>query len=64
MKIKNVLMKSGTLLVLLLCNAQHLGFAQGTAFTHQGRLNDGSNLANGSYDLRLALFDAAVAGMQ
>jgi hypothetical protein len=38
--------------------------AQGTAFTYQGRLNDGANAANGSYDLRFALFDAASAGTQ
>jgi len=31
-------------------------FAQGTAFTYQGRLNDGVNLANGNYDLTFALF--------
>jgi len=39
-------------------------FAQGTAFTYQGRLNDGVSPANGSYDLRFALFDAASAGTQ
>ena len=38
--------------------------AQGTAFTYQGRLNDGGTPANGSYDLRFALFDAASAGTQ
>lgn len=39
-------------------------FAQGTAFTYQGRLNDGPNPANGSYDLTFALFDAAGGGAQ
>jgi hypothetical protein len=34
------------------------GFSQGTAFTYQGRLNDGVNPANGSYDLTFALFNA------
>ena len=29
----------------------------GTAFTYQGRLNDGVSPANGSYDLRFALYD-------
>ena len=29
--------------------------AQGTAFTYQGRLNDGGNPANGSYDFRFRL---------
>ncbi|HXF10981.1 MAG TPA: hypothetical protein VN625_09360, partial [Desulfuromonadaceae bacterium] len=36
--------------------------AQGTAFTYQGRLNDGPNPAGGIYDLRFALFDAATNG--
>src|SRR5260221_181087 len=31
-------------------------FAQGTAFTYQGQLNDGGNPANGSYDLTFALY--------
>jgi hypothetical protein len=30
---------------------------QGTAFTYQGRLNDGSNPAHGVYDLRFKLFE-------
>src|ERR1051325_4856455 len=30
-------------------------FAQGTAFTYQGRLNDGANPANGVYDFRFRL---------
>jgi lysophospholipase L1-like esterase len=36
--------------------------AQGTAFTYQGRLNDGSNPANGNYDLRFAIYNAASGG--
>jgi len=36
----------------------------GTAFTHQGRLNDGGNPANGSYDLRFVLYTADVGGSQ
>jgi len=38
--------------------------AQGTAFTYQGRLNDGANPANGNYDLRFAIYDAAGGGAQ
>jgi hypothetical protein len=38
--------------------------AQGTAFTYQGQLNNGGNPANGVYDLRFAVFDAATAGAQ
>src|SRR5512135_3032520 len=37
-------------------------FAQGTAFTYQGRLNDGGGPANGSYDLTFSLFDAGANG--
>ncbi|HEX4263830.1 MAG TPA: tail fiber domain-containing protein [Verrucomicrobiae bacterium] len=32
--------------------------AQGTAFTYQGRLNDGANPANGIYDLRFTIYDS------
>src|SRR5260221_5973427 len=32
--------------------------AQGTAFTYQGRLNDGASPANGIYDLRFAIYDS------
>ena len=31
----------------------------GTAFTYQGRLTDGANAANGFYDLRFAIYEAA-----
>jgi hypothetical protein len=34
-------------------------FAQGTAFTYQGRLNDGANPAGGSYDLRFTMYDSS-----
>ena len=36
--------------------------AQGTAFTHEGRLSDGSNPANGIYDLRFTIYDAGTGG--
>ena len=39
-------------------------FAQGTAFTYSGWLNDGANPANGTYNLRFALFDALTVGNQ
>ena len=38
--------------------------AQGTAFTYQGRLNDGPNPADGTYHLRFTLFDALTVGNQ
>ena len=43
--------------VLALFPAETL-FAQGTAFTYQGRLNDGGSPANGCYDLRFAIYDS------
>jgi len=36
--------------------------AQGTAFTYQGRVLDYGSLANGTYDLRFTLYDAASLG--
>jgi len=33
-------------------------FAQGTAFTYQGRLNDGGAPAGGSYDLQFTIYDS------
>jgi hypothetical protein len=39
-------------------------FAQGTAFTYQGRLNDGAGAANGTYDARFAIYDALTLGTQ
>src|SRR5262245_47005993 len=33
-------------------------FAQTTAFTYQGRLMDGTNVASGEYDLIFALYDS------
>ncbi len=38
-------------------------FAQGTAFTYQGELNDGGCPANGSYDLTFTLFNANTSGV-
>ena len=47
---------------LAVCTPDSL--AQGTAFTYQGRLNDGANPAGGIYDLRFAIYDAASLGTQ
>jgi len=38
--------------------------AQTTAFNFQGRMNDGTNPANGRYDLQFKLFDAITGGNQ
>src|SRR5882672_2282502 len=54
------LIKRAALLFLLsTLNPQLSTWAQGTAFTYQGRLADGSNPANGSYDLTFALFSVS-----
>ena len=50
------------LLLLLTLNLQLSTFAQGSAFTYQGRLNSGTNPANGSYDVSFALFGASSGG--
>jgi type VI secretion system secreted protein VgrG len=42
----------------LLSAISEIAFAQGTAFTYQGRLNDGGAPANGRYDLRFAIYDS------
>ncbi|MBI5384885.1 MAG: tail fiber domain-containing protein [Verrucomicrobia bacterium] len=47
----------------LLALAGTLGAAPlGTAFTYQGRLNEGGAPANGTYDLRLTIYDLAAGG--
>lgn len=59
MKTKNLcLMVAGFLL------ASHLAWADplGTAFTYQGRLTDGGQPANGSYDLKFTLYDDPANG--
>jgi Chaperone of endosialidase len=67
MKTKLARMKRLTTLLALLSIAHFhpsTMFAQGTAFTYQGRLNDGANPANGSYDLRFIVFDNSAGGNQ
>jgi hypothetical protein len=46
--------------------AQELGpqAAMGTAFTYQGRLTDGDEPANGTYDFRFIVYSAALGGAQ
>src|SRR5262249_48236703 len=47
---------------LLLLNFSLIAYAQGTAFTYQGKLTDNGNLANGNYDLQFKLFDTSTVG--
>ncbi len=51
---------STLILLFTFSNAQ----AQTTAFTYQGKLTDGGNLANAAYDMQFKLFDAATNGNQ
>src|SRR5262245_48513581 len=51
-----------TMAFLLLGMTQ--AWAQTTAFTYQGKLADNGSPANGSYDLRFALFDSNSDGLQ
>ena len=53
-----------SVIFLALMGCVSAAHAQGTAFTYQGRLNDGANPANGTYNLRFALFDALTFGNQ
>jgi hypothetical protein len=48
--------------VALLAGQLIVAQAQGTAFTYQGRLNDGAGPATGIYDLRFEIYDAAGGG--
>src|ERR1043165_5272793 len=54
---------SCALVFIALCTAQTVS-AQGTAFTYQGKLSDGGNAANGSYDMQFKLFDLVSGGAQ
>jgi trimeric autotransporter adhesin len=45
-------------------NLQLSTYAQGTAFTYQGRLNDNGGPANGTYDLRFVLYSDPSGGSQ
>jgi len=52
-----------TLILLSFLNSQLSSvLAQGTAFTYQGRLNDGTGPANGLYDLQFDLYSVASGG--
>ena len=65
MKTKRTYWLLAAALLLSTLNLQlSTGFTQGTAFTYQGRLNDGANVANGIYDLRFAIYNALNAGTQ
>jgi hypothetical protein len=55
-------MKNSVLYIFLILAFSTFAQAQTTEFTYQGRLNDGSLGANGSYDFQFELYDAALSG--
>jgi hypothetical protein len=60
-----VQIKQTILVFTLACLAGvHPAAAQGTAFTYQGRLNDGGAPANGSYDLQFIVYNASAGGSE
>jgi hypothetical protein len=48
----------------LLFSSAFILYSQSTAFTYQGKLTDGANPANGSYDMQFALHDSPTGGSQ
>jgi hypothetical protein len=50
--------------VAAVCWGLVTGTAVAVPFTYQGRLVDGTALANGNYELRFRLFDSVAAGTQ
>src|SRR5579862_7118862 len=50
-------MRTKILLCLSILFVMKNALGQGTAFTYQGRLNDGGNPAHGTYDFRFKLFE-------
>ena len=54
----------GLALIIWLSAGALPALAQGTAFSYQGRLNDGPIQASGRYDLRFAIFDRLTNGVQ
>lgn len=54
----------GTYLLISLAMALTPVFAQTTAFTYQGTIDDNGQPANGAYDLEFALFDDPTSGTQ
>ena len=57
-------MKTGIIAICYLLSAIfEIAFAQGTAFTYQGRLTDADGPASGSYDLTFTLFATNTSGV-
>lgn len=54
----------GSVLILFSVGLADASGPVGSAFTYQGRLTDGGNPANGTYDFQFKLFDDPAAGSQ
>jgi hypothetical protein len=50
--------------IIFLVNGARVSFAQTTSFTYQGKFTDGAVVANGTYQIKFELFDAASDGNQ
>jgi hypothetical protein len=62
---KQCWLTASALLALLTVNSQlAVAQAQGTAFTYQGRLNNGTNPVTGAYDMTFSLYTASAGGTQ
>jgi len=48
--------------LLLICGSSLVSLAQTASVSYQGRLTDGTQPANGSYDLRFTVHDAVTGG--
>ena len=55
---------SSALALLVWFTGELVASPLGSAFSYQGRLNDGANPATGFYDLQFAVFDASTNGTQ
>jgi hypothetical protein len=64
MKNKHIIRMAAALALLVAVACQSQAAPLGTAFTYQGRLNDGAGAASGLYDFSFALYDAASIGTQ
>ncbi len=47
---------------MFICLTASVSLAQGNGFSFQGRLNDGTNPANGAYDLEFRLYPTIQGG--
>jgi formylglycine-generating enzyme required for sulfatase activity len=63
-KLLNLIVALAVLACLSTLNQRLSASPLGTAFTYQGRLTDGGLSAQGIYDLRFSLHDAAIGGYQ